>query len=192
VGRSGSGPERTCVGCRQTAPKDALVRLALAPDGTLFPDGRGTLPGRGAWVHPRTSCVDAVVQQPKRLQRSLGSVPSTEGFASLLRASVLRWALDGLSMAQAAGALVGGRDLLTRALRNDQVGHVIVAEGASERSIGEFKAAASESVVFVELPLTAPALGERVGKGPRAALGVRRSRAAAHLIRQLRRLRDLG
>ena len=192
MGRSGAGPERSCVGCRQTATRDALVRLVVGPDNTLVVDARGRLPGRGAWVHPAASCIDSVEANPKALSRALGVVPNTAGFGSVFRALVQRWVREGLSMAQASGALVGGRDLLSRALRAGQVTHVVVAKNASERGIGEFKAIADPSVMFVTLPLESDALGAQVGKGPRAALGVRRSRAAEHLIRQLRRVADLG
>ena len=50
-----SEPVRTCVGCRQAAPQSELVRLAW--DGASVAVSR-TAPGRGAWVHPRTECLD--------------------------------------------------------------------------------------------------------------------------------------
>lgn len=43
-------PERTCIlGSGQDA-RDALLRLALAPDGMVLPDVHGRAPGRGAWI----------------------------------------------------------------------------------------------------------------------------------------------
>jgi hypothetical protein len=180
------------VGCREVAGREALVRLVLAPDNGLVIDARARLPGRGAWVHPRKACVAAVEAKPQLLMRALGHKPTTAGFFNLFRGFTTRSALDGLSQAQAAGALVGGRDLLTRAIREGRIEHVVVAENASERTIQELEGAAPDGLMFTRLPLDTGDLGSQVGKGPRAALGVRRSRAAAHLIRQLRRLRDLG
>ena len=49
-------PERTCVGCRAVVEQATLVRLALVGDRVVV-DRRA--PGRGAYVHPRTSCVEA-------------------------------------------------------------------------------------------------------------------------------------
>ncbi|WP_084040364.1 YlxR family protein [Demequina sp. NBRC 110053] len=49
-------PVRTCVGCRSKAPRSALVRLALE-GGRVVVDERGTLPGRGAWLHPESDCL---------------------------------------------------------------------------------------------------------------------------------------
>ena len=187
-----AGPTRTCVGCKKTGTRDTLVRLVLSPDGGLVIDAKARLPGRGAWVHPAGPCVRGVEKSPQGLVRALGVKPQTLGFFDMFRDFTTRSALDGLSQAQAAGALVGGRDLLTRALRDGRIEHVVVAENASARSIQELEGAAPEGLRFTRLPLDTGALGSQVGKGPRAALGVRRSRAASHLIRQLRRLGDLG
>ncbi|MFP5023025.1 YlxR family protein [Pseudonocardia phyllosphaerae] len=54
---AGSGPIRTCVGCRQREQADELLRLVLE-NGHLVPDPRHRLPGRGAWLHPTTGCLD--------------------------------------------------------------------------------------------------------------------------------------
>jgi predicted RNA-binding protein YlxR (DUF448 family) len=52
------GPERSCVGCRERAPKAELVRVARTPAGVRV-DPRGTAPGRGAYVHRDPACVAA-------------------------------------------------------------------------------------------------------------------------------------
>ncbi|MER5219171.1 MULTISPECIES: YlxR family protein [Streptomyces aurantiacus group] len=55
-------PERTCVGCRERAAKDDLLRI-VAIEGACVPDHRGTLPGRGAYVHPALVCLDLAVRR---------------------------------------------------------------------------------------------------------------------------------
>ncbi|MFF7753441.1 YlxR family protein [Streptomyces sp. NPDC007971] len=55
-------PERTCVGCRQRAAKDDLLRT-VADQEQCVPDPRGTLPGRGAYVHPDLVCLDQAVRR---------------------------------------------------------------------------------------------------------------------------------
>lgn len=205
MGRSGKGrghrgagaaprpePERTCCGCREADGRDALVRLVDGPDGALLVDLRGSRDGRGAWVHPRSACVAAVEARPGSLTRSLHATPAAVGLHEQLCAQLLAAALEGLSMAAAGGALVGGRDFLLPALRDARLAAVVVASGASARTVDEYRTAAPPEVVFLTVPLDAEALGARVGKGPRAVLGVRAASASAHLLRQLRRLRDLG
>ncbi|WP_079054056.1 MULTISPECIES: YlxR family protein [Streptomyces] len=55
-------PERTCVGCRERAAKKDLLRI-VAVEGECVPDHRGTLPGRGAYVHPALVCLDLAVRR---------------------------------------------------------------------------------------------------------------------------------
>ena len=55
-------PERTCVGCRERAAKKDLLRIVVIED-TCVPDPRGTLPGRGAYVHPAPVCLDLAVRR---------------------------------------------------------------------------------------------------------------------------------
>ncbi|MGH3470536.1 MAG: YlxR family protein [Nocardioidaceae bacterium] len=54
-------PVRTCVGCRERAAKSDLLRVVAQIDGPIrrvVPDDRGTLPGRGAHLHPVVACFD--------------------------------------------------------------------------------------------------------------------------------------
>ncbi|MEU7283282.1 YlxR family protein [Streptomyces sp. NPDC045431] len=55
-------PERTCVGCRERAAKRELLRIVVI-EGACAPDPRGTLPGRGAYVHPASVCLDLAVRR---------------------------------------------------------------------------------------------------------------------------------
>ncbi|MCX5194025.1 YlxR family protein [Streptomyces sp. NBC_00249] len=72
-------PERTCVGCRERAAKSDLLRIVAVEDECV-PDPRGTLPGRGAYVHPAAVCLDQAVRRrafPRAL-RSAGALDTTE------------------------------------------------------------------------------------------------------------------
>lgn len=60
-----SVPVRTCVGCRERAPKTQLLRLVADQDDqagqrlvSVRPDPTGRRPGRGASVHPTARCLD--------------------------------------------------------------------------------------------------------------------------------------
>ena len=48
-------PQRTCVGCRETLAKRALIRVVRSPEGVRI-DLNGKMPGRGAYLHDRASC----------------------------------------------------------------------------------------------------------------------------------------
>ncbi|HLU63029.1 MAG TPA: YlxR family protein [Protaetiibacter sp.] len=53
---------RTCLGCRQRAPRTALVRV-VARDGRAVVDTAARLPGRGAWIHPDPGCVASAIRR---------------------------------------------------------------------------------------------------------------------------------
>jgi predicted RNA-binding protein YlxR (DUF448 family) len=50
------------VGCRERAAKRELLRI-VAVEGECVPDHRGTLPGRGAYLHPALVCLDLAVRR---------------------------------------------------------------------------------------------------------------------------------
>jgi predicted RNA-binding protein YlxR (DUF448 family) len=67
------------VGCRERTAKIDLLRVAVVGD-VCVPDLRGTLPGRGAYVHPDTACLDLAVRRrafPRAL-RAKGALDTAE------------------------------------------------------------------------------------------------------------------
>jgi predicted RNA-binding protein YlxR (DUF448 family) len=79
------------VGCRGRSAKKDLLRIAVV-GGQCVPDPRGTLPGRGAYLHPDMACFDLAVRRraftrafraqvppgTAELRRSLEHVPQHE------------------------------------------------------------------------------------------------------------------
>ncbi len=50
------------MGCRERAAKSDLLRI-VAVEGECVLDPRGTLPGRGAYLHPALVCLDLAVRR---------------------------------------------------------------------------------------------------------------------------------
>jgi uncharacterized protein len=55
--------QRTCVGCREVAERESLLRLVRGADGGVRPDPAARQPGRGAWVHPRAACIELAARR---------------------------------------------------------------------------------------------------------------------------------
>lgn len=51
---------RTCVGCGARAPRQELLRV-VHQNGCVIWDDRGALPGRGAWLHRDTACIERAI-----------------------------------------------------------------------------------------------------------------------------------
>jgi uncharacterized protein len=52
-----TGPVRTCVGCRSRAAAGELLRV-VARRGAVVPDEGRREPGRGAYLHPTSACLE--------------------------------------------------------------------------------------------------------------------------------------
>jgi len=74
---SGRSPQRTCVACRRTGDKRALIRLVRTPVGGVAVDPSGKLPGRGAYLCPTKSCWQAALKK-NRLEHALGTQLAAE------------------------------------------------------------------------------------------------------------------
>lgn len=81
-------PQRTCIGCRTTQAKRALIRVVRRPDG-LQVDPTGKLSGRGAYLHSARSCwerglkgtlaqalkTELTIEDRQRLQTFMDTLP---------------------------------------------------------------------------------------------------------------------
>ena len=76
-------PVRTCVACRQEAGKGALVRVVRGPDGTAMVDRTGAAPGRGAYVHSTSACLETA-RKRRALERSLKATLRPEIWRELI------------------------------------------------------------------------------------------------------------
>lgn len=52
---------RTCIVTREKTDPDQLIRFVAAPDGTIIPDLKRQLPGRGCWVGIERSRIETAV-----------------------------------------------------------------------------------------------------------------------------------
>jgi len=63
-------PMRMCVGCQKMLPKKELLRVVRTPDNEIEVDRTGKKSGRGAYICPHRSCLDAALKG-KRLEKAL-------------------------------------------------------------------------------------------------------------------------
>lgn len=131
IEREETGPERTCIVTRQKAPRDALLRFVLAPDGKVVVDLKGSLPGRGVWVTPTRERVAEAVRK-KLFARGLKAEAKTSpDLPEIVEDLLVRRAREALSLANKAGQLVTGFGKVEEALQRGRVLAVIHASDAA-------------------------------------------------------------
>jgi predicted RNA-binding protein YlxR (DUF448 family) len=129
-------PERRCIISGEREGRDALVRLALSPDGEVLPDIGARAPGRGAWVTPDRALVaeaEAKGRLKGALQRAFkGDVKRVpEGMADRIEAGLKRAALDRLGLELRAGNLLLGSDRIAGAVDSGEARLVLHAADAA-------------------------------------------------------------
>ena len=134
--------ERTCIVTRQAEPREGLIRFVVAPDGTVVPDLRQRLPGRGAWV--TATAVQVRAAEVKRLfARAFGAPVTVEpGLAERVDALLAEAAQGALSLARKAGSVVAGFGKIEAALGRDPVVAVIHAPEAGVDGVEKLAKAA--------------------------------------------------
>jgi hypothetical protein len=130
-------PERTCILTRDGAPREALIRLALSPDGALLPDVRAKAPGRGAWIGvDRTALEKAQANGKLRgvLQRAFkgAALSIPDDLANRIAEALRQQALDRLGLEARAGTLLTGAERIETAARKGDVHLLIHASDAGE------------------------------------------------------------
>ena len=129
--------ERRCILSGERADPAHLIRLAIAPDGTLLPDVRAKAPGRGAWIGVNRAELEQAIAKGKikgALARAFKgealTVPADlpERIAAALRDDVLaRFGLEAR-----ASNLISGFDKIETAARRGQVRLLLHAQDAGE------------------------------------------------------------
>ena len=172
----GSRVLRTCVVCRASVEPDQAIRLIRGPDGVACADWRRKLPGRGASVCWKRSCIEGI-RQPGRLKRALKDevcLPEGNWPLGLARKQLTRRQRELAGLAIRAGELKSGGNLVRRSLKKGWPIYLGLAvdSGKTVSADWQRRAAGSELEVHRSV-LSAEELGLALGKsGPRSVFAV--------------------
>lgn len=134
--------ERTCVVTREAKPVSALIRFVAAPDGTVVPDLRRKLPGRGVWVTASHDMVAAAVKK-HHLEKALDGKPRVDPeLADRVDDLLLSAATGALALARKAGNLIGGFGKVEKAIGSGDVIGLVHASDAGADGVAKLQAAA--------------------------------------------------
>jgi len=136
-----SGPERLCVVTREVRPVDELLRFVAAPDGSVVPDLKRNLPGRGLWV---TATRDALTDAVKRKSFAKGFKQDIRAGADLIAQTdslLERSALDALAIAGKAGQVAAGFMKVEAAIGRSEILALLHAKEAADDGTRKLNAA---------------------------------------------------
>lgn len=123
---------RTCIVSRQTFDRDRLIRFVAGPDGSVVPDLKENLPGRGVRVEARKSVVQAAVAKQFFARGLKADVKADNGLADRVEKLLEERAVQAFAMARKAGLLITGFAKVDAALRGNKADAVFHASDAAE------------------------------------------------------------
>jgi uncharacterized protein len=198
--RSADGPERTCILSGQSAARDALIRLAISPDGLVLPDVLARAPGRGAWIGVSREVLENAIAKGKlkgALARSFKGAPLTipDDLPERIEAALVRAFADRIGLELRAGKLLVGSDRIADNARAGKVAWLAHAADAGEdgsRKLDQAYRVGLEAegsgLAGMRLPLDRAALSVALGRDNVVHLALTDSAAAERLAAVLRRL----
>ena len=135
-GRGKSEPERRCILSGEHGARDALLRLAISPDGLVLPDVNAKAPGRGAWLGvPRGELETALAKGKLKgaLARAFKGAALTipEDLPQRIENALTRALLDRLGLEMRAGRLILGSERIAEHARGGAVDLLLHASDAS-------------------------------------------------------------
>lgn len=140
-----SGTERLCALTRQVMPIGELIRFVIGPDGSVVPDLKRKLPGRGLWIANSQAKVAEAARRgvfARGFKRQVLVPPALAGDIETLMARALA---DALAMAAKAGEAVSGFTKVERSLTDGSAVALIHASDAAADGVRKLNAIARRS-----------------------------------------------
>ena len=125
--------ERKCIVTGEVQPKAGLIRFVAGPDGQVYADLLGKLPGRGFYVAADRAALEKAVAKGlfSRAARTQLTVPP--GFIDGVEQALARRVVDLIAMSRKAGGAVTGLEKVKDWLEKDRAELLIQASDGSER-----------------------------------------------------------
>jgi len=140
-----------CIVSRESGTAEDLIRFVAGPDGSVVPDLKRKLPGRGCWVKAERHLVDEAVKR-KLFARALkeGVTPQAD-LGALVDQLLTKSAIGSLALARKAGAVVSGSAKVDQAIRTGAAAMVLHAKEAAADGVRKHDQA-RRAVVHMEGP----------------------------------------
>lgn len=188
------GSERRCVLTRRCGPRDRMIRLVMAPGGTVVPDIDGRLPGRGAWISADRKALEAALAKgalagalAHALKTRVRPAQIPADLPARIDSLLVGRACNRLGLERRAGRLVTGFEAVRQALVRRPVRVLLEARDAAADGCRKLRAQAGQDIAVVSL-LTREQMSLALGRENVVHAAVENGGGAERLIRDLERL----
>jgi predicted RNA-binding protein YlxR (DUF448 family) len=135
------GTERLCVATRTVRPVAELIRFVVGPGGSVIPDIKRRLPGRGVWVTATRTALGEALRRGAFARSFKTKVRASPDLVVLVEELLTSSCLDALAMVHKAGRVAIGFAKTEAALAHDPVAAVIHAADAAPDGVRKLAAA---------------------------------------------------
>lgn len=132
---------RTCIVSRETMPIADLIRFVLAPDGSVVPDLKRNLPGRGVWVEATRAAVDKAVAKRLFTRGFRTKAEADAGLGALVDRLLSEQALGTFGLARKAGLVITGFAKVEQAVAKEALAGLVHAADAGSDGVSKLAAA---------------------------------------------------
>jgi predicted RNA-binding protein YlxR (DUF448 family) len=136
------GVERLCLATREVKPVAEMFRFVPGPDGRIVPDLGRDLPGRGAWITATRAALERALAENAFARAFRNKASASLDLPELVDRILEKSALEALSLANKAGAVITGFSRVEAALRDQDVAVLVHAADAAPDGVRKLDAAA--------------------------------------------------
>src|SRR5574337_485437 len=164
---------RSCIACRTSRPKRALVRVYAGAAGRLGVDLGGGA-GRGAYVCPRRACLEQAIKRNEltRCLKVTHTPMTATALEELIRERVSRKVAALLGLARRARKVASGAEAVESTVKRQTARLILSATDASTHAVEKWRCAAAQAGIAWMQAMAKEELGAALGTAPRTCIAV--------------------
>lgn len=132
-----SDPERRCIVTGEVQPKAGLIRFVLGPDGMIYPDVAGKLPGRGIWITSDRAAIETAMKKGLFARAAKAPAKTPENLVEMVEQALASRVVDLISLERKAGKAVVGFEKVKGWLAEGRAKVLLQASDGSDRGKGK-------------------------------------------------------
>jgi hypothetical protein len=149
--------ERMCIVTRETLPADEMIRFVAGPDGSVVPDLKRTLPGRGCSLKAERLLLEKAVQKNIFARALKKDVKPAANLADQVDRLLVMNVAGMMNMARKAGQFVSGSTKVDNAVRSGEALAVFHATDAAADGVRKIAQARKAWALVMDEPEEPPA-----------------------------------